>query len=149
STECLESDLTSITGWGRFSSLGYEGLQNRDARGLLIHVCEKSHGPPFLSLGLEINGEETEHIAFNVRSRITMFDVGAYVTEWRTDVSVGSRNLLATEYYRPIPRSHLFLAPRAVYERGERNLFLNRVRVAEYDVRRVGMGLDVGSYLGD
>ncbi len=142
--ERLQADLTEITGRGRDESLGYEIRRDKQQETLLIRVKQKQYGPPFVNLNLEIEGSDANNIDTSIGGRVTLFEVGSYRSEWRTDFRLGSRTLLATEYYRPLGESGLFVAPRARYERGTQDLFMNGARVAEYQVKRVGAGVDIG-----
>ncbi len=141
--EQLEEDLTLIIGEGRYDSLGYE-YARRDPKRLVIRAQRKPYGPPFLIPSVEIDGSDVNRVEFILGGRLTMFDVGGYGSELRTDVKVGSRTLLATEYYHPFRKTKFFVAPRAFYERGTDDLYLNRSRVAEYQTNRYGLNLDIG-----
>ena len=141
--ERLEEDLTLIRGQGRYDSLGYEYARD-DPQRLVIRAQRKPYGPPFLIPSVEVDGSDVNRVEFTVGGRLTMFDLGGYGSELRTDVKVGSRTLLTTEYYRPLGETKFFVAPRLFYERGTEDLYLNRSRVAEYQTNRYGLNLDVG-----
>ncbi len=141
--ERLEEELTLIRGQGRYDSLGYEYARDDPSR-LVIRAQRKPYGPPFLIPSVEVDGSDVNRVEFTVGGRLTMFDLGGYGSELRTDVKVGSRTLLATEYYRPLGETKFFVAPRLFYERGTEDLYLNRSRVAEYQTNRYGLNLDVG-----
>lgn len=143
----LAKDLTQLTGTGRFSALGYD-ITNREGRnGLRINLNradERIEKPARLELGFDVNSFETDTVNFNVKARLTFFDVGRYGSEWRNDFSIGSNTLLATEYYRPIGESKFFVAPRASYDRRRINFFVESNRIAEYLQETVQIGGDVG-----
>ena len=141
--ELLEEDLTKIRGQGRYDSLGYEYAREEPQR-LVVRAQRKPYGPPFLIPSVEIDGSDINRVEFTVGGRLTMFDLGGYRSELRTDVIIGSRTLVSTEYYRPLGKSKLFVAPRGFYERGTDDLYLNRSRVAEYQTNRYGVNLDIG-----
>ncbi len=141
-----ESELNAIHGSGRWSQLGYRG-QRKDGQDILsIDVQEKRHGPPFVHLGIVANNSEADSVQFNLRSRLTFFDVGSYGSEWRVDASIGSRPSFATEYCRPFD-SGFFLAPRLFAGRDLTNLYRNGQREAQYRTRFAGAGFDVGHHL--
>lgn len=143
----LAKDLTDLTGTGRFSSLGYDVVERNGKKGLLIRLNkadERIQKPARLELGFDVNSFETDSVNFNIKARLTFFDIGRYGTEWRNDFSVGSNTLLATEYYRPIAQSKFFVAPRASYERRRVNLFVDNNRIADYLQETVQAGADVG-----
>lgn len=78
-------------------------------------------------------------------ARLTMLDLWGYRSEWRTDVSFGSRNLVATEYSRAIAQSpHWFIAPKAYAGNAILDIYSRGDRISEYRVSRGGFGIDGG-----
>lgn len=140
----LESDLTRIRGNGRYESLGYEIRRENGADKLVIRAKEKNYGPPFFTPSVEIESAGSDNVYTTVGGRFTLFDVGGYRSELRADFKFGSRTLLAGEYYKPIGSSGFFVAPRAYFDKQTRNLFSNERRVAEYSIKRAGLGIDTG-----
>jgi NTE family protein len=140
----LADDLTSIRGLGRYDRLGYEIRRDNGQPALVVRADRKPYGPPFLIPGIEVDSGEGSGVDFTVGGRLTMFDVGRYGAELRTDLKAGSRLLLATEYYRLLGETKFFLAPRVFHERSGQDLFFNGDHVAEYRVRRRGAGVDFG-----
>lgn len=147
-TKSLESDLTDITGEGRFESVGYETVFKNDQTNLLIRVKEKDYGPPFLHVGFEIDGSEINRVKFTINGRLTFFDVGTKGSEWRLDAKLGSETLLGSEYYLRLGQAGFFVAPYTYYNKSFRNLFSGNRQVAEYQVRRAGIGGDIGYSFG-
>ncbi|MDX2043764.1 MAG: patatin-like phospholipase family protein [Acidobacteriota bacterium] len=143
-TAKLENDLTTITGQGRYESFNYGLKTETDKTVLEIRPREKSHAPPTIVPGVEIDGSEVNAINFTIGARATVFDVGAYGAEWRIDAKVGFGNLFATEYFRPIGEHGFFVAPRITYRRDRQGVFTGRTRLAEFQADRFGAGGDVG-----
>ncbi len=142
--ERLESDLTDIAGEGRYESLGYAVEPGDKESRLLVRAKEKPYGPPFMNLSLEVDGWDLSNIDSTIGVRLTMLDIGKYGAELRSDVKLGSRNFLSTEYYWPFSENGLFAAMRVYYEWAAKDLYLNDARVSEYRTRRAGAGLDFG-----
>ena len=140
----LENDLTRFTGEGRFDLLGYENFSSPNGTGLRIRAHEKSYGPPFVDLALNVQGSGTGDFDFSAGFRITMMDVRKHGGEWRNDVVLGGTNLIASEFYQPIGTSRFFVAPRGYYFKQARNSFAGDHQVAQYHDRRLGAGFDVG-----
>jgi NTE family protein len=140
----IERDLTRIRGNGRYESLGYEIRRENGANKLVVRAKEKNYGPPFFTPSIEIESAGSDNVYATLGGRFTFFDVGGYRSELRADVKLGSRTLLAAEYYKPVGGSGFFVAPRAYYDKQARNLFAGERRVAEYGIRRAGIGLDAG-----
>ncbi len=141
----FESDLTTLTGSGRYESLSYEKTKEAGrGEGLRIRVKEKYYGPPFVNLGVDVNNSDTNDVGFSLRGRLTAYDFGERDAELRNDLSLGSRTLLASEYFRPLGRNGWFAAPRLFYDRSIRDIVQSDSRVGEYRYERLGVGFDLG-----
>ncbi len=144
----IETELARIAGWGRYDSLSYSVLRAGERNALKIQAREKQHGPPFINVGLDINGSETDDIKFTIYGRLTMLDIGGYGSEWRTDVGVGSSSQFCTEFYKPLGSQGWFLAPRAYHKSRQSNLYEHQSRLARYRINETGAGLDLGFGFG-
>jgi NTE family protein len=142
-TAQLETDLTTLTGSGRYETVTYYVIRDGERDGLRITATEKPYGPPFMRFSAEINGARPNAIDFNLGTRITALDVGTPGSEWRTDLAIGTHLGAATEYYHPVGRG-LFIAPRLFSVGDTQDLFQHGVEVAEYQLRNSGGGLDFG-----
>ncbi len=143
----LEADLTRLTGTERFDNIGYGTTRRNEETGLLIHVydpIERTARSTVLQVGIDVNNSETDDVNFNARARLTLFDVGGEGSEWRNDFSVGSRTLLATEFFRPFGRGRIFVAPNAFFEDRKVNFYEDGDRLAEYSFRTAQAGIDLG-----
>jgi len=140
----LETDLTRVTGEGRFDVLGYEDFSSTSGTGIRIRAHEKTYGPPFVDLALNVQGSGTGDFDFSAGFRVTMMDVRGHGGEWRNDVVLGGTNFIASEFYQPLGTSRFFIAPRGFYFKQARNSFLGDHQEAQYHDRRLGAGLDVG-----
>jgi len=144
----LDADLTEITGWGPYESAGYTRQEQGGQEGLGVQVRAKNYGPPFIKPSIIVNGAEVSNIKFTLASRLTFYDVLHSNSEWRTDLSFGSRNLVMTEFYRPLGNTGFFVAPRARISRLNQNIYFDGNRVADYVVSEAGVGVDLGYALG-
>ena len=108
----LEKKLTSLNAEGAFESLRYGVVENSGKPGLGIFAAQRTNGPPFLNFGFDVNGADTNDVRFGLAARLTFLNAGSFRSEWRTDVAVGDRYGIGTEYYRPTtPSSNWFIAP--------------------------------------
>jgi NTE family protein len=141
----IEDSITRVVGIGRFEALDYRLTRSNGEDGLLVGVRGKDYGPPFITPSITVDGSQYNSPRLSVGARITALDIGGSRSELRTDLSVGSTYLLSTEYFRPIkPESRWFVAPRAfVIDEGV-GLFMRSSHVAEYRVRRLAVGGDLG-----
>jgi NTE family protein len=144
----LETQLTRIAGEGQYDRLGYEGFMQNGVPGLRVTVHEKTYGPPFVDLAVNVNGSGVAAFDFSAGTRITFMDVRHHGGEWRNDLLLGSSNLAATEFYQPIAGTGFFVAPFAFASKTARNAFAGEQRVAIFGDERAGGGLDIGYNTG-
>ena len=140
----VETQLTRMAGQGRFDDLGYEGFTQNGVPGLRVTAHEKSYGPPFVDLAVNVVGSGVAAFDFSAGARVTFMDIAHHGGEWRNDLFFGSSNLAATEYYQPVGQSGLFVAPYAFASKYGRNSFSGLTRVAIFGDERAGGGLDIG-----
>ena len=140
----LETQLTRVDGEGQFDRLGYEGFTQNGVPGLLVTTHEKSYGPPFLDLAVNVEGSGVAAFDFAAGARVTFMDIAHHGAEWRNDLLFGSSNLAASEFYQPLAQSHFFVAPYAFASKYARNSFTGLTRVAVFGDERAGGGFDLG-----
>jgi NTE family protein len=144
----LEKDLSELTGTGRFESLNYDLVERNGQIGIRVRLNQingKPADPTRLDIGFDVNSVETDDASISLLARLTFFDVGRSGAEWRNDLRLGSSNLLASEYFRPLGNTKLFVAPRVSYER-RKVAFYNddSRRIADYSVWTAQAGVDLG-----
>jgi len=144
----LEAQLTRIAGEGEFDRLGYEGFTQNGVPALRVTAHEKSYGPPFVDLAVNVDGSGVATFGFSAGFRLTFMDVEHHGGEWRNDLLLGSSNLAASEFYQPIGNSHFFVAPYAFASKLPRNAFSGQTRIAVFGDERAGGGLDIGYNTG-
>jgi len=140
----LDTQLSRISGEGQFDRLGYEGFTQNGVPSLRVTAHEKSYGPPFLDLAVNVDGSGVGAFNFSAGGRITFMDIADRGGEWRNTLLFGSSNLAATEYYQPIANSRFFAAPYAFASKTARNSFSGLTRVAVFGDERAGGGFDFG-----
>jgi NTE family protein len=140
----LDARLTQIVGEGRFDRMGYEGFVQNGVPGLRVVAHEKSYGPPFVDLAVNVDGSGVAAVDVAGGARGTSMDVGHHGGEWRNDLLFGSSNLAATEFYQPLALSRFFVAPFAFASKFARNSFTGETRVAVFGDERAGGGFDFG-----
>jgi NTE family protein len=147
--ENVEQDLSRLMGLGYFNSLNYSMVDRDGKAGLVIRTTEKPYSPPFLNLGVVIDGADNNDVRFGLEGRITLQNVGSFRSEWRTDLLFGSRYGVLSEYYHPLTATtKWFVAPNAFLTRSPYDVYNDRNRVAEYRQGRAGIGIDLGYTIG-
>ena len=140
----LETQLTRIAGEGQFDRLGYEGFTQNGVPALRVTTHDKSYGPPFVDLAVNVDGSGVAAFDFSAGARVTFMDIAHQGGEWRNDLLFGSSNLAASEFYQPLGQSHFFVAPYAFASKYARNSFTGLTQVAVFGDERAGGGLDLG-----
>ena len=143
-TAQLEDSMTRITGDGRHSTASYGFVNRNGAEGIAVKVQDKTNGPPFLDLGLNLDGSDTADLRFGLSGRLTYLDIGAPGAEWRTDFEIGLTNQISSEYYWRLGKRGWFAAPRGTLSRRREDLYVGKTRVAQVLVRDAGFGGDIG-----
>ena len=140
----VDTQLTRIDGEGQFDRLGYEGFTQNGVTALRVTTHDKSYGPPFIDLAVNVTGSGVAAFDFSAGARVTFMDVAHRGGEWRNDLLFGSSNLAATEFYQPLAMSKFFVAPYAFASKFARNSFTGITRVAVFGDERAGGGFDIG-----
>jgi NTE family protein len=144
-TSELERELREISGVGRYSRFSYRWSDQGSKPQLVVNAEERGYAPPFLNLGIEVDGTDYNNVKFSMTGRVTALDVGAYRAEWRTDFSIGSTWALGTEYYRPFTAtSRWFVAPHVSAVNNPFDLYFMSTRIASYRYHQYTGGVDVG-----
>jgi NTE family protein len=140
----LDTQLTRIAGEGQFDRLGYEGFTQNGVPALRVTTHDKSYGPPFVDLAVNVDGSGVAAFDFSAGARVTFMDIAHRGGEWRNDLLFGSSNLAATEFYQPLGQSRLFVSPYAFASKFARNSFTGLTRAAVFGDERAGGGFDIG-----
>ena len=140
----VETQLTRLAGEGQFDRLGYEGFTQNGVPALRVTTHEKTYGPPFVDLAVNVEGSGVATFDFSAGTRITFMDLFDRGGEWRSDLLFGSSDLAATEYYQPLWQSPFFVAPYLFASKYARNSFSGLTRIAVFGDERAGGGFDIG-----
>lgn len=144
----LEQELTQLTGMGRFDSATYTIFRQDGIDGVRLSVREKDHGPPFIKPSIVMDANRGDGIQFGIGLRATFLDVGSPASEWRTDLSIGVINRMATEYYHRLRGGKWFVAPHLLYSAVQQSLYDGSRRLADFSTRERGGGADFGYAFG-
>jgi NTE family protein len=142
--DALERDLLLLTGSARYDSATYRVDHSSGRPQLVVTLKEPVHGPPFLSLALDLQNTQSSSVTATVRGRMLLFDVAGRNSEARVDFSLGDTLAAAGEVYRPIGRSGFFVEPRAFASRRDTPVFEDDTYIAEYREHHAGGSVDAG-----
>jgi NTE family protein len=146
--DAIANEILEITGSDRFEYLTYDVTSRPNPTSLQIGVRQKTYGPPFLMLGLELNNIDSSNFAVNMLGRVLQYGLVGVGSETRLDFALGTNQRLSGELVKPLGTTPVFLAARGYFDRRGRNLYLDDVFVAEYRIKRLGAGADIGTDIG-
>ncbi|MBB5327218.1 patatin-like phospholipase family protein [Tunturiibacter gelidoferens] len=141
----LDLEMTRFVGNGTLNAAGYSMVQRDGVPGLAVTAYPKSYGPPFLDLGITIDGSDTQDVLFGMSGRVTFTNLGGYRAEWRNDAFFGYSYGLKSEYYKPFSaKSRFFYAPRAYVTSTRFDFYNEGSRTSQYQINQNGFGFDGG-----
>jgi NTE family protein len=145
----LETDLAELSGLDRYETVAWR-LESNPAGdvGLLILARKKPNAPPFLMLGFTLENTTSDSFGVSLSARYLNFDLPFSGAELRVDGTVGSDPSLGMEWYQPLGKSPLFLAPYGGIARRTYNLVQDESVVARYDQVFLKAGVNLGVNLG-
>lgn len=146
----LDRVLAEIRSDGCYNAdytVGYEN-NNTDRPVILVTVADKTFGPPFLTVGANIEALGSGITRATVEGIFLEQDLGGYGSELRGIIKAGWETELSGEYARRLHNTGLsggyFAAPQGTFTRKPYNIFLNQRRLAERDLQTAGGGVDLG-----
>jgi NTE family protein len=141
----VRRQLNSLYALDRFESIDYNLVEENGHAGLELDMRRKSWGPNYVRFGLNLEDNFEGTSRYNAALRFIATELNGLGAEWLTDLQIGDNPKLFTELYQPLSlASRYFIAPSFDFE--ERSVFQLRDRdlLAEYRVRTLQGGLDVG-----
>jgi NTE family protein len=147
--KALRRDLVSVFGLDHFERVSMDVEDAGDGVTLIVRVEEKDWGPTYVRFGLDSVDDLEGDARYAVRASITRTLMNRKGLEWRTDLQLGSVQVVRTELYQPIDfRGRFFVSPWIQAQREKQPLFEGGHRVASYDVRVGYVGVDLGIQFG-
>jgi NTE family protein len=145
----LEADLTQLGGLDRYETVGWRVVSNDTGEvGLLVQARAKPAAPPFLMLGLTLENTTSNSFGLSLSGRFLSFDVPLSGAEVRIDGTIGSAPAIGAEWYQPLGKSPLFVAPFAGIAASNYEIVRDDAVIARYDQTVMKAGASVGLNLG-
>jgi NTE family protein len=145
----LEADIAVVAGLDRYETVTWRMIPEATrGYGLRVRGRTKTYAPPFLMLGMNLENTTSSDFRITATARYLAFDVVGSGSELRVDGTFGSDPSLATELYRPITRTPLFVAPYAGIARRTFNVIEDEAVIARYRQTSSRLGVHVGVNLG-
>lgn len=145
----VAQDLDRLYGLGDFETIDVhlEEIENQTA--LVLAPREKPWGPNYLHFGLLMEGDLEGESRFGLLANLTLTRLNALGAEWRNDLQVGRTRRLFTELYQPLDfGGRFFVAAQAEITRERSGLYAGDRKIAELDVDRQNVGVDLGRQFG-
>ena len=147
--EKIAADLRRIYGRGDYESVGYRIAEEGGRRILLIQPREKTWGPDYLRFGVGLATDFSGLSPFNILASYRKTWMNRLGGEWLTEVQIGNRPSIFTEFYQPInERGHVFVAPYLRFGQTIEGVYTDGHRIADYKVKESRFGFDFGAVLG-
>jgi NTE family protein len=147
--QILKDDLTRIHALGDFEKVGYRITDRDGKRGLIFEAHEKSWGPNYLRVGLNLGTNFRADSFYNIMADYKMTELNSLGGQWKSEGQFGRTDRIYTEFYQPLEHSRtLFIAPSAELRQDTRDIYSNGQRVAEYRARRLYGGVEAGLSIG-
>jgi NTE family protein len=147
--ETLRSDLERIYELGDFEVVGFSVVPVEGRHALLIDAKEKPWGPNFVRFGVNLVSDLEGESAFNLLASYTMTRLNRLGGEWKTRLQIGEELAIDTEFYQPLDfDGRWFVAPYLRHYHEDREVFAGGQQLAQYGVRVLEGGADVGVQFG-
>ncbi len=148
--EALEEDIGTIYALELFQAVTYELVEENGQTGLEISAVEKSWGPNYLQLGMQLQSDFEGSNSFNLATSYTRTGLTALGGEWKTILQIGEEPRIFSDVYLPLDiDSRYFFNPFVEYQKTNVNVFSGEDKLAEYRVDAIGFGLEGGRNLGE
>ena len=147
--ETIAEDTERVYALGDFAGVDYQLSGPDDARVLDIEPTEKSWGPNFFRFDLGLAAYEGGDMFAILRldhDRTWMNSRGA---QWHNALQLGRQSLLLSDFYQPLDvRQRFFVQPILSSQEEIEDIYLDRDRVARYELRERYGQVDVGVNFG-
>lgn len=147
--ERLHHNIDKVYSRGDFTSISYDVLPLGNGDGEVILKPVEKPGRDFVRFGLKLESDSNNSSDFGLLASLRRVWLNRLDAEWTSDLEIGSNQRLYTELYQPAATDgKFFVAPYANYENVFHNVVVNNIAISEYQVRKYGAGLEMGSTIG-
>jgi NTE family protein len=147
--EEVEDSILRISGSDRFEIISYTLRPGDEGAALVVNVAPKGYGPPFLLPALDIQNIDSNSFSISLRARLAVYDTPVTNSELRLDGAIGTSQAATVEWYKGLGHRGIFVSPRGYFTRTSLNGYDDDGEfLAEYRVKRLGLGFDIGHTTG-
>jgi NTE family protein len=147
--EALQADLERVYLIGEFETVEFRLEPEEDWTRLVITAQEKSWGPWYLRAGLALETNFSGTGDFLLNFLVRRSELNRLGAEWRTLLTVGSKDILVTDLYQPLDQAGRWFVDPGLFlsqDDDERLVALDQQFLAETKLGR--LQLDLGRALG-
>jgi NTE family protein len=147
--ETIAEDTERVYALGDFAGVDYQLSGPDDARVLEVAPTEKSWGPNFFRFDLGLAAYEGGDMFAILRLDHDRTWMNARGGQWHNALQLGRQSLLVSDFYQPIDvRQRFFVQPIVSSQEKIEDIYLDRDRVARYELRERYGQVDVGVNFG-
>jgi NTE family protein len=143
--DAVAEEMRRINRIGAFEHVDFQLKEEQEGNRLVIDAREKSWGPGFIRMGLELESDLEGSGEFGLLANYRRAHLNRFDAEWKTILEVGDEDSLFSEFYQPMGFSGFwFVAPQILARRDEEDIFLQDGSLGIVDAKERGVGLDLG-----
>lgn len=121
----LETNIHMLYAQDLYERVDYEFEQRGRENVLMVYVKEKSWGPGFFDMMLSIEESLDGNTDVALGASYTLTDINSLGSEWRTEVIVGTRTEISTNFHTPLDKYQKFYWDiEGGYNQQKRNFYL-------------------------
>lgn len=141
----IEEAVDELYGLELFSQVPYRFYAGK----LFIKPQRRDWGPNYLQFGLGLQDNFQGRNYYNLGMALTLTERNSQAGEWRTELNIGERPLLSTEWFQPLgERGNWYVNPNIAIKAFNRGLFDADNLIAEYQIRQAQVSLGAGFTFG-
>jgi len=145
----ISRDAARLSALDDLQSVEYQLTGDPDNPVLAWQPKENGIGPDYLRLGGGLYAAGGGDLQFELSLQHVRRWLNAYGGQWRNELAVGSRSLVATSLYQPLNVSQtFFIEPTVGVDRSLEYVYNDYNRVAQYRFVDLGGRLDFGANIG-
>jgi NTE family protein len=147
--EQLHRNIARVYSRGDFDSISYDLKPMSDGGDeLLIKPVEKA-GRDTVRLGLQLETDSNDVSDFELLASWRKVWLNKLDAEWNNELALGTNQRLRSEWFQPLATDGVvFVAPYANFENSFHELVQDDAAQSQYQVRKYGGGVELGSALG-
>ncbi len=146
----LEKDLLKIYGIGAFSTVDFDLVDQGESSLLQLSVVENRTGNRFWRFGISLEDDLDGNSAYTGSASMTWTQLNRLDAEWRSQVRIGERQQLSTEFYQPLVKTgRYFVSASADYTERNVNSYSDGDIIAQSRVKELKGQLQLGRIFGN